>query len=624
MENSEHVVGDEIIVSGNATDNIEVEKLDLVIDFDYNNTLDITSYLEDDVFSYGIYSDGWSIGDHTLLVTAQDTSGNTRFILRTIKIIELVPPVVLIEYPEDDNILKLGELIAISGIANDNEDVVDLQLKINDEPSIDITTELQPDGSWSYSWDTQSYSDDIHTIEVMATDSSGNTHSHVIEVILDGTPPELSLLNPPENSRYKLGETIIIEGTASDNWAIYMVILDFNGELTLDITNLLSDGHWYFEFDSDDLGEGEHVISYLVADMGLHGHMIQRNIRIQEAVKPEVQISSPRNNYIAKRGNTVEITGTAYDNKDIQSLNIKFDDNTPIDITENLREDGFWSYEWNTRGFSPYEHRIEVIAQDSAENSASDSISIILDGDTPEISIWLTSDEEVYSAGSFIEFQGTASDDWKLSKLTLEVDDGAKVDITNKVLDGKWEYTFTNTHGLSSGENTFTLTAVDSVGHERKATIEVIIDSEFPEVGITEIEEDITPGDTVTISGFANDDVEIKQIILYIDDEDPIIVTPTFSSGRWQYDLDTTHMTKGRHTISVTVSDSVDNLAYYDIRIKLVEEYTPQEENEEPVEKEEKDKIGPFEIEMFLLILMMAFVLIIAISAIAVSRGKKK
>ena len=171
--------------------------------------------------------------------------------------------------------------------------------------------------------------------------------------------------------------------------------------------------------------------------------------------------------------------------------------------------------------------------------------------------------------------------------------------------------------------HTFTLTAVDSVGHERSTTLDVIIDSEFPEAGITEAEGSIILGETFTISGFARDDIEVTKVLLFIDDGDPITITYSYQNGIWEYDLDTTGMSPGRHIISIMVYDSVDNQVYTDSRIKIIEETTPIEEVEEP-EEEEDNKIGPFKMEMFVLILIITIMCIIAIGAMVASRGKKK
>jgi hypothetical protein len=623
IENSQHVVDEIIVVNGSAWDNVEVSKLDIIVDFDWQNPIDISSYLIDDDFSYDLGTNGWSIGDHTILTTVTDSSSNSWSILRNIKIIELVDPVVIIENPTQGNYVKLGEIVEINGIANDNEEVITLQLKIGDDPPIDITTELQPDGSWSYEWDTGTFAEGHQTIEVSAYDYSQNMGTYSLDVILDGTPPEASLISPEDNSKYKIGDIIYLEGTASDNYEVYKVLLDFEDAGYADLTQSLENGMWTYELDTHDLGEGEHVITYLVADMSIQATVIERTIYVQEAEDPQVFISAPKDKLMVRGGEIIEIRGSAYDNNEIAKLELIIDSNSPMDITSLLLPDGTWSYELDTNGYSPVAHTITILATDSADNFDSDSISITIDGETPAVSITLKEDR-IYSVGESIDLFGGASDDKQLSRLILQLDDGSRVDILGKVHNGVWEYQFTGTNGLTSGEHTFYLTAMDSVGQERTAAVDIIIDSEFPELEIREIEDSVMlmPGDTITITGSARDDIEVAKILVFIDDEDPISLSPSNKNDLWQFELDTTGMSPGRHTISVMVYDSVDNQVYSETRIKIMEEPTTFEEVEEPEEKE--NKIGPFEVEMFILIMIITLMCIIAVIAMIASRGKKK
>jgi hypothetical protein len=621
LENSQHVNGDIITVNGTAMDNVEVSKLEIVVDFDHANPIDITSYLVDSEFAYDLGTNGWIIGDHSITTTVIDSSANSWFITRNIKIIELVDPVVLIEAPSQGNYIKLGDIIVISGVANDNEEVVLLQLKIGDEPPIDITPDLLPDGTWSYEWDTGSFAEGPITIEISAQDYSQNVGTHTIDVILDGTPPETSLISPEDQSKYKIGDIIFLEGTASDNYGIYKVLLDFEDAGYADLTQSLENGMWTYELDTQDLGEGEHVITYLVADLSIQATVIERTIYVQEAENPLVYITAPKDKHMVKGGEIMEIRGSAYDNKDIAKLELIIGSGSPVDITSLLLLDGSWSYELDTGTISSTEHIITIVATDSADNLASDSITIIVDGEEPSVSIALK-ENRIYSVGESIELYGGASDDKQLSRLILQLDDGSRVDILGKVKNNDWEYEFTGTNGLTSGEHTFYITAIDSVGQESKAAVDVVIDSEFPEAEIREIEESIMEGDVITITGSARDDIEVTKILVFIDDEEPFTLIPSNTNDLWQFELDTKGMSPGKHTISVMVHDIVGNEVYSESRFRIQEEPTTFEEVQEP--EEDENKIGPFEMDMFLLMVIITIMCIIVIVAIAASRGRKK
>jgi hypothetical protein len=624
-ENSEFIIGDIITLSGSATDNVVVDLLDLIVDSDSNNSIDITSSLVNDDFSYDIDSNDLGFGEHSFQITVVDSSGNFVFNTRNIKILEIIAPVTLIQYPYEGAIYKLGNTIEIQGIATDNADIQILELSI-DGNIFDLFSNLNPDGSWSYLWDTQVTSsfDGVHDIEITAIDTSNNIALDSISIILDGTPPAGSILMPSENENFKLGDTVTIMGTASDNWELSTVQLIIDDIETVNLMGHLENGNWDYEIDSENLGDGEHSFTLVVTDSTFHVFEITRNIRVIEAEPPFVQINKPTSGIIVMRGDTIEITGSATDNKDIQTLELKIDANTPIDILSSLDGLGTWTYDWSTNSISGrFEHEIEITAWDSSGNSASDSITIIVDGTKPDATISLSDEYDLIKAGDSINLKGTASDDWKLTKVLLELDNGQIISIKGRVVDGNWEYEFSNTNGLESGSHTFTLTAEDSVGHLRKTTCSFTIDSEFPELEITELEKSYTIGETITISGYARDDIEVEEIILQIHGDDQKTVTPTVTGSNWEYEWDTSDYAKGRYTITVQVKDSVENQVVSELRIKLIEE-VQEIDTEEVQSTSDENKIGPFEFEMFVLIVIVSIMLIIAIIGIIASKGKKK
>jgi hypothetical protein len=627
-ENAQFVIGDKITLSGTVSDNVEIEKLDLIIDSDFNNSIDITYSIVNDVFSYEIDSNVLGFGEHSFEIFAHDTSGNFVSDSRNIKVLELEPPLVLIEHPKDGEILRLGDVIEIRGLATDNADIIAMDITI-DDLCMFLLPNLNPDGSWTYLWDSQtvcSY-DGVHIIEVVAKDSSDNIGSDQISVILDGTLPLGSFTTPEEGHTFKIGETITISGSASDNWELSEVQLIIDNNEIVNLIPYLKDGLWNINLDSDAIGEGEHIFTLFISDTTGHSINIDKNIRILEAISPLVSIDKPKNGFMIMQGESLEIKGSATDNKNIQKLELIIDENTPIDITANLQPDGTWAYDLNTNSLSDrFEHTVEIKATDSSENTALDSIVIIIDGEEPSVSISLSQEKDVYKAGESIELHGTASDDWRISTVTLQIDDDFATNLNGRITDeGQWEYEYKNTQRLASGKHTFTLLALDRVGHERKATLTITIDAEFPEIEIDELPNSFVIGETVTISGYADDDIEIEEIIMVIDDENEISITPSLKFGKWEYELDTNELSEGRHSISVYVTDCVNNQVVGDVRIRLIEETTEiQAEEVEGSGEEKENKIGPFEFEMFVLLLVISIMLIVALLAIRLSKGKKK
>ena len=57
---------------------------------------------------------------------------------------------------------------------------------------------------------------------------------------------------------YKIGDTIILSGSVSDNWEISDVQLIIDNDESVNLIPHLKDGLWNLDMDSDSIGEGEH------------------------------------------------------------------------------------------------------------------------------------------------------------------------------------------------------------------------------------------------------------------------------------------------------------------------------------------------------------------------------
>ncbi|TET91232.1 MAG: PKD domain-containing protein [Methanomassiliicoccales archaeon] len=95
---------------------------------------------------------------------------------------------------------------------------------------------------------------------------------------------------------------------------------------------------------------------------------------------PNVTITFPYDGFTEKRGNMVQITGTAFDNAEIQTLHIRIGDGDWTSIIDNYNPgDGSWSYSWNTAQSALGEIVIEVEAYDPSPLVDRDQISVYLE-----------------------------------------------------------------------------------------------------------------------------------------------------------------------------------------------------------------------------------------------------
>ncbi len=322
----------------------------------------------------------------------------------------------------------------------------------------------------------------------------------------------------------------------------------------------------------------------------------------------------------------MEISGTATDNTEITSLEIVFDGKVNTNIISELQDYGTWSYHWDTKSISSSdgEHTIEIKAMDGSDNIASDKINIIIDGKAPKASITVPEEDQIFKTGDPILVQGTASDEHGLGKVQLLLEGNTPVDITRKVVNGNWRYDYWNTKKLDSGMHTFRVSVTDSVGHNSMASVTFFIDSEEPIVEISEMEEPVVLGESIVIRGTAYDDMGIREISLAIDYEEPVDITATLVNGKWEYHLDTTEISEGKHTITVIAKDHVDNEVSYNIKLKFIQATSSQDELEDDTLGSGDDEKGIFDnLEGIFIFFIIVFVLILLVLVAFYVSGKK-
>jgi hypothetical protein len=627
MEGEVFWLGESFYVFGTATDNGWIENLKMIIDGDDHNSVDLLPYLNDESWSNKIYANDLGYGEHTITIWINDTASNYASITRNIDILEAVDPIVRIDTPYEGSIFQPGETVYITGYASDNMEILSLEIKIDDDAPVDIIQNLDSNGEWYYNWETQSTtSDGSHIVEAKIVDGSGNIAFDNVTVTLDGTVPELLIENPQEGSEYYVDEFLTINGTVMDDTGIERLILIIDTDVVngTDITSYLNGDFWSYKLYLYDLGYGQHSISVLADDGASNFVLLTRNINVLESIEPIINIESPSEGLITWPGDTIQISGDATDNTELTSLELIIDGITTIDITSNLEDDGTWSYDWATSfGSHDGEYTIEARAYDASGNVASDFIKVILDGSDPQASITLPEENQIFKAGQPLELEGIASDDWGIDEVNIIIDNEDEIDITWKVKDGTWDHKYWYTSGFSSGSHTISLVVVDNAGNTKKDSITFQIDSQDPTFEISSTKEKAVFGEFIELQGTAIDDLKIKEIMLIIDDDEPIDITSSYSNGIWEYSIDTLELTLGKHTIEIFVSDEVGNQVSDDIRISVVEESSSQD-NILTDSEDGKDQSGLSNINLVILLFMVVIVLVLVAVTIAITRKSKK
>ncbi|MGC4047162.1 MAG: S8 family serine peptidase [Armatimonas sp.] len=143
---------------------------------------------------------------------------------------DTTPPVVGIASPTTGAIVSGTTSVSVN--ATDNRGVRSVDFYI--DGSLQTSTTITP---YAYSWNTKNWPNGIHTVGVVATDTSGNTASAQVIVtvnnIVDIIAPTVAITSPAYGS--KVGKSFTVTANASDNIGVVRVELWIDG--TLDSTD---------------------------------------------------------------------------------------------------------------------------------------------------------------------------------------------------------------------------------------------------------------------------------------------------------------------------------------------------------------------------------------------------
>jgi len=455
--------------------------------------------------------------------------------------------------PNDGEKFFVGDKIRVEGTAWGPEGIEKVEIGLDDLENWGSAADTAGDGeppysTWEFYFDTSGVGTGNHMIRARASFANKSFTTTLSITLEDRTKPQVAIETPTEGSGFRIGETVSLKGTATDNVGIVLLemIIDLDEASRTSIDSLEPNGIWSYEISG--LDYGDHTLTVRAADEAGNTFSAARNIRILESTEPDVSIDEPSDGAVFMLGNYVKISGRARDNMEISSLHIIVDGEEKANIISRLKEDGSWTYNWNTRTVPAQEeeHTFEIRAVDGSGNAAADGIKVVLDGTAPEASIGTMEERKVFSTGESIGLEGNATDTWGIGEVQLLIDDEPFLDITGEENHGKWSY-FLDPYGLESGIHTITVAVTDSVGHSSEASMEFVLDAEDPVVGFQEIAEPVMMGDTLTIQGTASDDLEISEISLRIDREGSRDIHSTLKGGTWEYRWITSGMPPGSY-----------------------------------------------------------------------------
>ena len=301
-----------LFLSGTSSDNIGVTQVT------WNNSVG-GSGIATGTLNWSIADIALTEGENVITVQATDSAGNIngRILVVTYAPMDRDSPVIAIISPTNEGVFSTQtSTIALSGTASDNVGVTQVAWN-NSQGGNDIA-----DGNESWTARNISLAEGDNVITVTAMDAAGN--EGLAELKVTYTPPDViepvvQISSPTSDEAYTgTASTIDFSGTATDNTGISQVIWS-NSLGGSGIASGTSD----WRIAGIALHEGENLVTVTaIDDAGNQGlDSITVYYEVTDTIAPSIKMTSPTAaRFYYTKDNTLDITGTASDNKEVAEV----------------------------------------------------------------------------------------------------------------------------------------------------------------------------------------------------------------------------------------------------------------------------------------------------------------
>ena len=312
--------------------------------------------------------DDLSEGSHSVIVYANDTTGNMGESNVVYFSVDTTPPTITIISPEYGKTYNTKNVPLEFTI---NEEVSWIGYSLDDTENITIATNTTMQGLSKY----------LHTVVVYANDTAGNMGSSeyifFYVQITDESPP-IILVTSPENSTYSVS-TLNLNFTVNEetDWIGYS--LDDADNITIAEASSLTD----FSVPLTDLSDGSHNVVVFANDTSSNTGKSNTVYFSVDTTPPVIVIDSPEN--ITYSTSSVDLTFTV--DEETFWIGYSLDGESNITISENTA----------LNSLSEGSHRVVVFANDTAGNMGESSIVYFSVDTTPPTIIVSSPTSSIYS-----------------------------------------------------------------------------------------------------------------------------------------------------------------------------------------------------------------------------------
>jgi DNA-directed RNA polymerase subunit RPC12/RpoP len=468
---------------------------------------------------YNISTLGWINGDYTIQINALDLAGNSNSSWYFFTVDSSRPSIVL-NNPENNSVIPNSTILDFSIIESH---LTQINYSINggiDTPLTDpfnISISGLPDGDY--------------TVQINAVDLAGNSNSSWYFFTIDSTLPTIILEAPENNSIVQNG--IILNFSIVDSH-LMQVNYSINGGADINLSDPFnistlgwSDGDYTIQINTMDLAGNSNISGYFIT---------------LDSTSPAIILNTPLNNSAIQNGTILDFLIL---DSNLLEVNYSVNGGTNFSLSD--------PFNITTADWTDDNYTIQINALDTVGNSISAWYYIIIDSIAPEIILNSPENNSVVQDGTILDFSII---DPNPIQANYSVNGGA-----NNTFPDPFEIP---TSDWEDGDYTIQIIAIDQAGNSNSLWFFFTIDSTPP---------------TISIDPDLNHSIiSIGKIIqLNISDPDTNTVMYSIDGGEYSaiippYNIDTSSLSDGRHTINVKANDTLGNEALIWFEVYVITE----------------------------------------------------
>ncbi|UCF07795.1 MAG: right-handed parallel beta-helix repeat-containing protein [Thermoplasmata archaeon] len=322
-------------------------------------------------FPFDISTAGWSDGDYTVTIYAEDKAGlsDSSWFIFTL---DSTLPEISLNSPSNNSFIP-------------KETLLDLQVADDNLDSVSYTVNGGPETPLPHPFDisTADWADDEYTVTIEAADTAGNVQTRWYYFTIDSIRPTI-VLNIPGNNSCIVGGTVIDFSVSDEN--LKEVKSSINGGTDEQLPEP-------FDIDTDTLGDGSISITITAADMAGNENM-EYFVFIIDSQPPSISLQSPSENSFLQDDGEIDLS-IADDNLD--SVSYSINGGAQISLSS--------PYDIDTGSWASGEYVLSVIASDLAGNVEEEIFSFKKDTEPPEIMLSTPQNNSLVSQGTDLYFE---------------------------------------------------------------------------------------------------------------------------------------------------------------------------------------------------------------------------